>query len=288
MRLPFLILAPACVLVGIATAVWTGARLEPLPVMLAVLGGLAAHVSVNAFNEYFDFRSGLDGKTRRTPFSGGSGTLPELPHMAHYALGTAVVSALATALVGLYFLLLRGWGIVPLGLVGLVVIIAYTTVITRRPLLCLLAPGVGFGTLMVMGTDFALSGNYSWTAVVASMVPFFLVSDLLLINQLPDIQADASIGRKHLPIVLGARASVHVYGLFLLLAYLSIVTGWLAHLLPAGSLLGLATLVLAIPTYLGAYRSAESVPELVPQLGRNVVVVIATPVLMSLGMLLLG
>lgn len=41
---------------------------------------------------------------------------------------------------------------------------------------------------MVMGTHFALTGEYSATAGLASLVPFFLVSDLLLLNQFPDVE----------------------------------------------------------------------------------------------------
>ncbi len=44
--------------------------------LLALLGLLLAHVSVNVLNDYFDYRSGVDLKTQRTPFSGGSGILP--------------------------------------------------------------------------------------------------------------------------------------------------------------------------------------------------------------------
>jgi len=44
--------------------------------MLALLGAFLAHVSVNTLNEYYDFKSGLDLETIRTPFSGGSGALP--------------------------------------------------------------------------------------------------------------------------------------------------------------------------------------------------------------------
>ncbi len=41
--------------------------------MLALLGAFLAHISVNTLNEYFDFKSGLDLETIKTPFSGGSG-----------------------------------------------------------------------------------------------------------------------------------------------------------------------------------------------------------------------
>jgi len=283
MRLPFLILTPACVLVGIATAVWSGATISPLPVLMALAGAVAAHISVNALNEYDDFRSGLDFKTSRTPFSGGSGALPGNPRKARVALFTGVASALFTLSVGVYFTILRGWGIIPLGLLGLLVIIAYTRWITRNPLICLIAPGLGFGSLMVMGTHFALSGTYSWTSFTASLVPFFLVSNLLLINQFPDVQADRSIGRHTLPIAWGIPAAVRVYIAFLALTYLSIVAGVLLRLLPPFALLGLGTLLLSVPTARGAARHAESIPDLIPHLGRNVIVVIATPVLLAIG-----
>ncbi|MGM0426211.1 MAG: hypothetical protein ACQEQ7_03115 [Thermodesulfobacteriota bacterium] len=73
MRVPFLILTPACVLLGLATADWSSSTIHPLYGVVTLIGAMAAHISVNAFNEFFDFKSGLDFRTRRTPFSGGSG-----------------------------------------------------------------------------------------------------------------------------------------------------------------------------------------------------------------------
>ena len=285
MRLPFLVLPPACVLLGVGTAVWTGGQINPVYVVLAFVGAVAAHVSVNALNEYFDFRSGLDLQTQRTPFSGGSGTLPANPEMARSALITGLVALALTALIGLYFLTVWGWSILPLGLLGLLVIFAYTPWVTHSPLVCLLAPGLGFGLLMVMGTDFVLTGEYTWTAFVASLVPTFLVSNLLLLNQCPDVEADKSVGRRHYPIVLGRRKSSIIYGLFLFLTYLAIVAGVLLGLLPLVSLLGLLTALLAVPTALGAYRYAEDLEKLVPYLGYNVLLTVATPVLVAIGLL---
>jgi 1,4-dihydroxy-2-naphthoate octaprenyltransferase len=286
MRLPFLVLPPVCVALGAGTAVWTEGRINALHLIAAFVGAMAAHISVNSLNEYFDFRSGLDFKTRPTPFSGGSGTLPANPGAARLALTTGLVSLGVTALIGIYFLAVWGLGLLPLGLLGLAVITAYTVWLTRYPLLCLLAPGLGFGTFMVMGTDFALTGEYTWTAFVASLVPFFLVSDLLLINQFPDVEADREVGRRHLPIILGRRTSSLVYAAFLLGAYLSIVIGWLLDLLPAAALLGLLTLPLAVTTALGAYRHADDVEQLVPHLGRNVLIVVLTPLLAAIGLLI--
>ncbi|HLC35446.1 MAG TPA: prenyltransferase [Anaerolineales bacterium] len=286
MRLPFLILTPACVLLGIGAAFYQSGRVDLLQVVIVLIGALAAHISVNALNEYFDFRSGLDLRTQRTPFSGGSGTLAAQPAMAPKALATGLVAMAVTAGVGLYFVFVRGAGLLPLGLAGLLIIAIYTVWLTRYPLLCLIAPGLGFGTFMVMGTSFALTGQYSWTAFVASLVPFFLVNNLLLLNQFPDVEADRSIGRKHFPIVIGRRASSWIYIAFLILTYTSIAGGVLVNLLPAWALLGLLTLPLAIAAGRGAHGRAEDISNLVPFMVQNVLLNIVTPVLMAIGLFL--
>jgi len=283
MRIPFLLLPPACVLLGIGTALGERVRLNPLYVILALVGAVAAHISVNALNEYVDCLSGLDARTQRTPFSGGSGVLPEQPEMAHIALFTGLAALAITMAIGLYFAIQRGPGILLLGIAGILVIVTYTPLITRQPLLCLIAPGLGFGTLMVLGTHFVLTGHYSWTALVASLVPFFLVNNLLLLNQFPDADADLSVGRRHLLIVLGARGSSVVYGAFLILTYVVIIAGVCAGLLPPMSLLGLATLFLAIPTIMGVYRNAQDIPKLLPYQGFNVILNLLTPVLVAAG-----
>jgi 1,4-dihydroxy-2-naphthoate octaprenyltransferase len=284
MRLPFLVLPPACVLLGVGTAVWTQGQINVWHAILAFVGAVAAHISVNALNEYYDFKSGLDLRTRPTPFSGGSGTLPANPEAARSALITGLVALGLTAVIGVYFLFVWGWALLPLGLLGLIVVFAYTNWITRSPLICLIAPGLGFGPLMVMGTDFVLTGHYSWPAFVASLVPFFLVSDLLLLNQFPDMEADESVGRRHYPILIGRKASSLIYGAFLLGAYLSIVAGWALNVLPAWALLGLVTLVIAVPTAVGAYRYADDMEKLAPYLGLNVLLTVVTPILVAVGL----
>ena len=286
MRVPFLVLAPACVLLGIGTAVWQTDGVSFFAAVFVLIGAVAAHISVNAFNEYYDFKSGLDLKTERTPFSGGSGTLPENPEMLRITLVTAWGAFAATAIIGIAFLLIRGSALLPLGLAGLLLVFGYTLWFTRHPFLCLIAPGLGFGPLMVMGTHFVLTGEYSWTAFIASLVPFFLVSNLLLLNQFPDADADRSVGRKHLPITIGRKKSSYVYGVFLLLTYLSIGAGVFFNWLPGKALIGLASAVIAVPAFIGAYRYHADMEKLLPYMGMNVVINLLTPVLVAVGLLI--
>jgi len=284
MRPPFLILAPACALVGLGTALWAKGSVNGLHVLLVFIGAVAAHISVNAFNEYYDFKTGLDARTQRTPFSGGSGTLPAKPKMARTAFITASVAFAITGLIGLYFVWVWGWKLIPLGVAGLFLLYGYTGWLAYNPVLCLLAPGLGFGTLMVVGTHFALTGEYSWIAFVASFVPFFLVSDLLLLNQFPDVEADKTIGRRHYPILAGRKVSSYIYIAFLLGAYLAILLGVALGLLPTFALLGLLTLVLAVPVIRSVLRYSDDIPHLIPVLGQNVLINLLTPVLVAVGL----
>jgi len=288
MRLPFLLLTPACLLVGVAVAWWEGAPLPVWKLVLLLIGGTAAHIAVNALNEYQDYRSGLDKTTEPTPFSGGSQALPHHPGQERVALTTGLVAMAITAAVGLTFVIKVGPGLLPLGLLGLFSLAAYTPWFTRNPWVCLVAPGIGFGLLMVMGAGYVLTGHYTVTLFTAALVPFFLVNDLLLLNQLPDLEPDRAAGRRHLPIVLGRQRSVFVYSLQLFLAYLTIVVGWRAGLLPAGSLIALATVVPAVAVVRRARVHARSVPDLIPALGLNVAINLLTPLLLAIGIFVSG
>ncbi len=283
MRLPFLILTPACVVLGLATAIWTVGTVNWFHFVLVLIGAVSAHISVNAFNEYFDFKSGLDEKTWRTPFSGGSGRLQQSPELEKPALYMAWFFLGLVTAVGIYFAWKIGAALIPLGILGLLIIYFYTEWITRYPLLCLVAPGLGFGTLMVMGTDFVLTGSYSWTAFLASLVPFFLVSNLLLLNQFPDAEADQSIGRKHYPIQIGKVKSSRIYLAFLILPFVVIGIGAVSGLFPLSSLIAFLSLILVVPITRGILTHAEETEKLIPILGQNVIINLVLPVLVAVG-----
>lgn len=286
MRVPFLALSLVCVALGVATAWHAEGRVAWPLAALSLAAALAAHVSVNAFNEYLDFRSGLDLRTQRTPFSGGSGALPADPTAAPLALAIAVVAFLVVAAIGLWLVALRGAVLMPLGIAGLVLVVAYTSLLTHDPYACLVAPGLGFGPLMVVGTHIAAAGHYDTAAGVAALVPFFLVNALLLLNQFPDVEPDRAIGRRHLAIVQGRAQAARVYAGLVAAAYVSIVAGVALRALPWTALAGLATAPLAWSAARAALAHPDDVDALLPAMGRNVVVNLATPALLAAGLFL--
>lgn len=211
LRLPFLILTPICVLLGSSVYEGAWADFPGFKLAVALLAALLAHIAVNTMNEWQDFASGLDLHTKRTPFSGGSGGLPTNPAALGAVKAVAILSLLLCILSGLWLVWHTGWVLLPLGLLGLALVVAYTRWINRSPWICLLAPGLGFGVLMVNGTAWVVSSGFNPDSLLLSLLPFFLVNNLLLLNQYPDIDADRAHGRLHLPIARGVDFSNRVY-----------------------------------------------------------------------------
>ncbi len=284
LRPSFLVLTPVCVFLGLSTSLAAQASINYFMVALVLLGAVAAHISVNTLNEYHDFKSGLDLKTDRTPFSGGSGALPGNPEMAGLVLTVGLLSLLVTVTVGLYFVAQRGMQILPFGLVGVVLVITYTQWLNRSPWLCLMAPGLGFGVLMVVGTHLVLTGGYSGLVWVVALVPFFLINNLLLLNQYPDIEADASVGRKTLPVVFGAAASNVVYSLFMVASGATILFLRVTGYLPDFGIIALLPIGFSLFALTGVMKYAANIGRHPLYLGANVVAAILTPLLLGIAL----
>ena len=245
---------------------------------LICLAGVLANISVNALNEYQDFASGLDFRTERTPFSGGSGGLVAVPSQAKNVFILAVIAILLLVAIGGYFVYLRGAVLVPFGLFGLVIIITYTRWLNKLPLLCLIAPGLGIGLMMVMGTQFVLTATYSFEEFLLALLPFCLINNLLLLNQYPDIEADKSVGRFHFPIAYGISASNAVYALFLAASIVLVGFYVQQQLLPLLSLIALAPLSLSVISLMGAIKYRAKIAQHLQFMTMNVMATLLTPV----------
>jgi 1,4-dihydroxy-2-naphthoate polyprenyltransferase len=167
-------------------------------------------------------------------------------------------------------------------------IYGYTQHLNRWPLPCLLAPGTGFGVLMTLGTVWVFSGQITATALVVALMVTLLVSNLLLLNQFPDVEADRQVGRRHLPIVIGRRRSAGVYTLLLILSYLVLGLSVSTSLLPWQSLLVLSTLLLTPKLLGGIFRFADNPARLGPYLGLNVLFCHLYLLLLLVGLLWAG
>ncbi len=103
-RPQFLMLSVVLAFLGTAIA-WYDGYFHLGHALLAGIGLVLAHISVNTLNDYFDYRSGIDLATKRTPFSGGSGILPAGLLSPAQVLWLGLGSFLLTVPIGIYFVL---------------------------------------------------------------------------------------------------------------------------------------------------------------------------------------
>jgi 1,4-dihydroxy-2-naphthoate octaprenyltransferase len=285
-RPQFLLLSVALVLLGTAIA-WHEGYFNLFKFVLTMLGLVLAHSSVNILNDYFDYKSGIDLETSRTPFSGGSGILPDglLKPKGVYIYGVGCL--LAALAIGIYLTSISGWQLLPLILLGGPVIYFYTSHLTKW-LAGEFWAGLGLGTLPVLGTYFVQTGSYSVEAVVASLAPGFLTANLLFLNEFPDIEADKKGGRYNLVIALGYKTAGRLYAGLMALTYLSIVCGVILKLMPPASLIGLASIPFAFKAISITFKHYDNIEKLIPALKANVITILGTDALVAAGYFLSG
>ncbi|MDY7110496.1 MAG: prenyltransferase [Planctomycetota bacterium] len=279
-RGPFLLLPVTLIASGAAAAAWDdpGSLSWPATV-LALIGLLGLHIGVNALNEAGDMQSGIDLRTQRTPFSGGSGTLPAgrltVPFARLWGFGATAIGLI----VGVWFLVRLGWIILPLLLFGALAVLLYTPLWLRLGVGEVFA-GLGLGALPVMGAALVQDGHLGSAAIAASIPAFFMTFNLLLLNEFPDEAADRAGGRRHLVILLGRRGAAGVYVAAVLAVPISIILAVLLRGLPPLALIAVLPTLLAVAALRWA-ATGPARPVPMAALGGNVAWNLATNALLA-------
>jgi len=284
-RAPFLLLPVTLIASGMAAAVHAdSSAFDGLRTLLALVGLTAAHVAVNALNEASDMQTGIDLETTRTPFSGGSGTLPS----GAIGVGTAYrfgFAAVAVALaIGIYLVVDVGWVLAPLILFGAIVVLTYTHLLARVGLGEVFA-GLGLGGLPVIGACLIQGGWLAPGAVGAAVPASLMTFNLLLLNEFPDESADRAGGRRNLVILLGRRRAAAVYVGVAVATPAAIGVAVLTGALPPLALVACIPTLSVLPAIRWALaRPGE--PVSLPALGGNVAWNLATNATMAAALLL--
>jgi len=278
-RAPFLLLPPTLVAAGAAAAAWDGA-FSWARTLLALIGLVALHMAVNILNEWSDMRTGIDLETERTPFSGGSGTLPAGRMGTKAALVFGLVCSGVGLTIGLWFLWKVGWFLLPIMLAGAVSVLTYTDVLARIGV-GEIAAGFGLGAGPVVGAALVQGGGWSDAAAAASIPAFFMTFNLLLLNEFPDEKADRGGGRRNLVILLGRKTAAWIYVVAGIATPAALIVAVILGALPALCLVAvLPSLLLAKPVQWATSDPSEPVP--IPALGANVVWNLTTNSLVAL------
>lgn len=212
--------------------------------LICLAAALLLQIGSNLANDVFDFERGADTPNRQGPTRV---TQAGLLSPTQVKLGMWIVFALA-ALLGLYLALLGGWPILVVGAAAIVSAIAYTG--GPFPLgyygLGDLFVFLFFGLASVAGTYYVQAGSISAAAWWMTIPPGLIITGILVVNNLRDLEDDRKAGKHTLAVVFGERGAKIQYLICLAVGYLALPIAAAFGLLPRLSLTAWLSLPIAI------------------------------------------
>ena len=210
--------AIAPVMVGTAVAFAEG-KFDFFPALAALMVGLLIQIATNLHNDYADFERGADTSDRLGPMrvtQAGWLTPKAVRQAALIAFGLAGLS-------GVYLIWHAGWEVALLGLAAILAGLAYTA--GPWPLAYIglgdLFAWIFFGFVAVIGTTYVQVGRVPALAWMGGLALGAMITALLAVNNLRDIETDRFAGRRTIPVVFGREMGYREYAFCLLTAYLT-------------------------------------------------------------------
>lgn len=242
------------ILVGSAVAAYDG-KFSVAIFIATLLSSLFLQIGANYFNEYFDYRYGLD-----TAASLGSSTVIFRGEMsAGQVLGAGIGSFVIAVLFGLLLIALVGPVIILFGLAGMAIAYFYSAkpfkFATRGLGDILVYSAMGF--LMTWGAYFVQIPRWSWAAFAASVPVGFLVTAILNMNNTRDYQDDMAVNKKTLPVRFGVRFGQYFHAFLLLGSYAAVAIFAFSGLLPLWGLVAWLTFPLAFANVRSVLTATE-------------------------------
>ena len=235
--------AAAGVIMGSALA-WRDGFFRPDAALACLFTALLLQVGSNLANDVFDFERGTDTPDRLGPVRVTQAGLLT-PSQVKY--GMLVVFALA-ALLGLYLAWLGGWPIILIGIAAILSAIAYTG--GPFPLgyygLGDLFVFIFFGLASVAGTYYVQAGSVSAAAWWMTIPPGLIITAILVVNNLRDLENDRKAGKRTLAVILGERATKTQYLICMIAAYIVVPLAAWAGVIPWSAMLTWLSLPLAV------------------------------------------
>lgn len=289
LRAPFFTAAVVPVLFGAAFAWWLEDEFSLALMLITMAGTVSLHAGTNMANDYFDYRSGGDAiNEARSPFNGGSPFLiGDVLEPKRVFLAALLCFAIG-GLIGLYLALTISLWILPVGVAGGLMGFLYTAPKVNLAALGVgeVAVGLGFGPLIVLGTYIVMTGEIELAPFLAGLPIGFLITLVLYINQFPDMEADAVVGKNHWVVRMGrAKASVG-YPVLLGVSYAFVAIAVAIGLLPSLALLYFLTLPLALKASRIVLRNADNVRALLPAQALTIQIHLFGGLLLSAGIAL--
>jgi 1,4-dihydroxy-2-naphthoate octaprenyltransferase len=227
--------AAAGVAVGLGAALGVGTPFRIDTAIGCLLVALLLQVAANFANDLSDFRRGADTETRVGPLRvAAAGLVTE----RQLEVAIAIVLVLA-GVVGLWLATIGGWVLVALGALAMVAALAYTGGPFPYGYRALgeVFVFVFFGLVAVVGTAYLQALRLDPVFLAAAVPPGLLITAILVVNNLRDIETDAAAGKRTLAVMIGKRRTQAEYGALLGVAYavpVLVAVAWVLGARPAG------------------------------------------------------
>jgi 1,4-dihydroxy-2-naphthoate octaprenyltransferase len=212
--------------------------------LACLLTALLLQIGSNLANDVFDFERGSDTPERLGPVRV---TQAGLLTPSQVKAGMALVFGLA-ALLGLYLAWLGGWPIVLIGVAAILSAVAYTG--GPFPLgyygLGDLFVFLFFGLAAVAGTYYVQAGSVSLAAWLMAVPPGLIITAILVVNNVRDLENDRKAGKRTLAVMLGERATRIQYLICMIAGYLVLPLAAGFDVIPWSAMLAWLSLPLAI------------------------------------------
>ena len=209
---------PASVLPVVAGTAWgvaASGNFDAVTFLLALFATACVHAGANVLNDVGDDAGGTDriNQSRIYPYTGGSRFIQAGILSAATMARLGITLLVAAAIAGSLLMLVKGPVVLWFGLTGIALAVAYSLGPVRLSSLGLgeLAVGIAFGVLPVCGAAWLQSGVLNVPTLLYSLPIGAWVANILLINEVPDIDADGATGKRTLPVRIGLTGTAVVY-----------------------------------------------------------------------------
>ncbi len=209
---------PASILPVVAGTAWgayAGSAFDAYVFVLALVATVCVHAASNALNDVGDEELGTDrlNDQRIYPYTGGSrfiqtGILSP-SHMARLGITLLLIASLA----GVGLIIERGPVVIVFGVIGILLGVLYSLGPVKLSTLGLgeTAVAVAFGVLPVTGAAWLQGATIDAALILYSLPVSAWVAAILLINEVPDRDADGAAGKNTLPVRLGLAGTARLY-----------------------------------------------------------------------------
>ena len=178
-----------------------GTGLAIFHTVLIFLAVVTAQIVANLWNEYKDFKSGLDAGQK----VGNAGSITRGAITPELIITMIKVLMFVPIIIGLYLSATITWYYIPIGFLCILISFLYSggpKPISRTPF-GEISSGIAMGFAIVLITGYAWTRELSLALLIPAIPSTLLVGSIMLTNNIRDIRNDESHGRHTLPIVLG-------------------------------------------------------------------------------------